>query len=364
MKVILVVLLVLVSTCSIHCAKDIQEYVDQLLATFDDKLNVLDTNPGFWTHIYGVYRQQYPRAPVSLAAEGRSMLTVEQQRIQAFKANVKYILKHNDNPLSTFKLKINDLTDWTDDELSKLRSKIQTEAPRIAVPPMMMSKQKKTYPSEYDWTNQTRVPGAVREKTYAELYPNTTDSLSPQQIIDCSTTTNGCEGGSYVGTFSYIRENGYRLNSETDYPYGANGANQTCQKQGGVLLTYNSTYKLNYKQLPTENEETLKQVIYDLGPVYVYYNAGDRKSNDTQILEVSRKFDHYASGVYEAPGCCTSCHMNHAMVIVGYGTENGTDYWKLRNSWGPTWGDNGFIKIKRGVNMCGVATWPYYTGLF
>jgi C1A family cysteine protease len=56
--------------------------------------------------------------------------------------------------------------------------------------------------------------------------------------------------------------------------------------------------------------------------------------------------------------------MNHALVIVGYGTENGIDYWKVKNSWGESWGDNGYLKIKRNDNMCGIATWPYYVGLF
>ncbi|CAF3403632.1 unnamed protein product [Rotaria sp. Silwood2] len=108
----------------------------------------------------------------------------------------------------------------------------------------------------------------------------------------------------------------------------------------------------------------MKQTVYEQGPIYVYYNAGKREGNDTILREASTKFDHYASGIYDVPGCPTHENMNHAMVIIGYGTENGTDYWLVKNSWGTSWGNEGYIKIKRNANMCGIATWPYYAGLF
>jgi len=114
------------------------------------------------------------------------------------------------------------------------------------------------------------------------------------------------------------------------------------------------------------NEEYMKQFLYDNGPLYVYYNAGKRDGNDTILLNASRNFDHYASGVYDVPGCPTTRNLNHAPVVVGYGTDetSGLDYWLVKNSWGTHWGLEGYIKIRRGANMCGIATYPYYVGLF
>mmetsp|Transcript_39341 Transcript_39341/g.54921 ORF Transcript_39341/g.54921 Transcript_39341/m.54921 type:complete len:82 (-) Transcript_39341:117-362(-) len=68
-------------------------------------------------------------------------------------------------------------------------------------------------------------------------------------------------------------------------------------------------------------------------------------------------FKAYTGGVYENPDCSSSPDkVNHAVLAVGYGTENGTPYWLVKNSWSNTWGDQGYFKIKRGANMCGVAT--------
>ncbi|CAF3963523.1 unnamed protein product [Rotaria sp. Silwood1] len=201
------------------------------------------------------------------------------------------------------------------------------------------------------------------EKTYAQIY-NASGPLSPQQLIDCS-YENGCEGGSFVGVFNYVRDSSDRLNLEKDYPSTPTGAKQDrCQNPNGQVLSHNTTYHLQYRSLPTGNEQYMKQTVYEQGPIYVYYNAGKREGNDTILREASTKFDHYASGIYDVPGCPTNENMNHAMVIIGYGTENGIDYWLVKNSWGTAWGDDGYIKIKRNANMCGIATWPYYAGLF
>ena len=354
----------------------VQDYIDKVLSNMNNKAEVIESNPVLVSRIYRYFQQQYPRE------SSNKMIDFHRaQRLDIFKSNLKYVIQHNENPSTTFKLKINEMSDWTDQERDKLRSKINVEP--INNQPPIESRDEVFIPQEYDWTNQTRVPNAVTpvknqrhcgscyafamvgalEKTYAQIY-NQSGPLSPQQLIDCS-SENGCEGGSFVGTFNYIQQNGNRLNLEKDYPSTIDGKQQDkCQNPNGTLLSFNSTATLQYEQLPTENEEYMRKIIYQKGPIYVYFNCGLREGNDTILREASNKFDHYASGVLDVPGCPTHRNMNHALVVVGYGTENGTDYWKVKNSWGASWGDNGYLKIKRNANMCGIATWPYYAGLF
>jgi cathepsin L len=305
----------------------------------------------------------------------------QSERREIFKSNLQYIIRHNADPSTTFKLKITEFSDWTDEERDGLRSKINFKSVNNKQP--LKSRDVTTIPSEYDWTNQTRIANAVTpvknqhhcgscyafgmvgvlEKTYAEIY-NQSGPLSPQQFIDCR-GPGGCDGGTVEDSFEYLRSNDYKLNLEKDYPTPSDGKQQEkCQKSGGVSLSYNSTYKLNYERLPAEDEENMKKILYERGPLVVYFNCGERTGNDTILREASNKFDHYASGIFDVPGCPAYRNLNHAPVIVGYGTDNGTDYWKVKNSWGPDWGENGYIRVKRNDNMCGIATSPFYVGLF
>lgn len=67
----------------------------------------------------------------------------------------------------------------------------------------------------------------------------------------------------------------------------------------------------------------------------------------------------YSTGVFE-DSQCNPKNLNHAILIVGYGqTANGLKYWLIKNSWGPEWGEGGYVKLRRGENMCGIATMAY-----
>jgi len=70
-------------------------------------------------------------------------------------------------------------------------------------------------------------------------------------------------------------------------------------------------------------------------------------------------FQHYVSGVLtDATGC--GAHPDHGVLVVGYGTDGGVDYWKVKNSWGTTYGENGFLRIARGNNVCAINSQPVY----
>jgi C1A family cysteine protease len=129
------------------------------------------------------------------------------------------------------------------------------------------------------------------------------------------------------------------LNIEQSYPYEA--ANLKCRQSAE-----NDEAKDNQGYLGIfPNETLIKLIVTNVGPVAV-------------ALHVSEKFMHYQSGIYNEPNCSKT--INHAVLIVGYGTEKGQDYWIVKNSWGMAWGEAGYFRIVRGDNHCGIALYATY----
>jgi cathepsin F len=80
------------------------------------------------------------------------------------------------------------------------------------------------------------------------------------------------------------------------------------------------------------------------GPVHVGLNAN--------------QLQYYTSGIFDSSDCPTD--INHSVTIVGWGIKNGVNYWIIKNSWGKDWGENGYFRIKRGVNMCGIKHFYFF----
>ncbi len=70
------------------------------------------------------------------------------------------------------------------------------------------------------------------------------------------------------------------------------------------------------------------------------------------------QLQYYTSGIFDSSDCSTQ--INHSITIVGWGVQNGVKYWIIKNSWGTGWGENGYFRIKRGVNMCGINTFYFF----
>ena len=69
----------------------------------------------------------------------------------------------------------------------------------------------------------------------------------------------------------------------------------------------------------------------------------------------------YFSGIFNDPGCnANKCQLDHGVLLVGYGTENGQGYWLIKNSWGAKWGEEGYIKVAKGVNNCDILQFASY----
>ena len=162
--------------------------------------------------------------------------------------------------------------------------------------------------------------------------------LSEQNLVDCVSTCYGCDGGDEYIAYDYIiKSQGGLWMNEDDYPY--KGVDQSCQFSKSKGVCKMSSY---YRPTTSSNEETLAEKCAADGCVSIAIDAG---GSDFQL---------YSSGIYDDSSCSTS--LNHAVGLVGYGTASGKDYWIVRNSWGSSWGESGYVRMIRGKNMCGVAS--------
>ena len=171
-------------------------------------------------------------------------------------------------------------------------------------------------------------------------------SLSEQQLVDCSKSygNHGCYGGLMDGAFNYAMENS--MCAEDAYPYTASGGDcEGCQP----VVTISDC-----SDVTPNNQVDLKSAV-SIGPVSIAIEA------DT------REFQLYTSGVITGDACGTD--LDHGVLIVGYGeggtTHNEPPYWIVKNSWGPSWGDNGYVLIERSDStndpgVCGIAMQPSF----
>lgn len=161
--------------------------------------------------------------------------------------------------------------------------------------------------------------------------------FSEQQLVDCDDVDQGCNGGLMEQTFQWIKENG-GLQLESDYPY--KGYDNKCtQDKEKFAVQVDSFVKLD-----SEDEEVIKEYLYKTGPLAIALNA-----NPLQY--------YYGGIVDESQSSCNPQGLNHGVVLVGYGSENGVDYWIVRNSWGASWGEKGYFRMLRGKGTCGINTY-------
>jgi len=168
-------------------------------------------------------------------------------------------------------------------------------------------------------------------------------NLAEQQFVDCDKVDSGCNGGLMDNGFTYAK--GVDLCTESSYPYTARGG--SCRASSCTVgLSRGSV--TGYTDVSSSSSALVSAL--NQGPVSVAIEA-DQSA-----------FQQYSSGVLTS-GCGTS--LDHGVIAVGYGTQNGVDYYKVRNSWGASWGDNGYLKIGRSGNVCGIhsdASYPTVSG--
>ncbi|KAK4771090.1 hypothetical protein SAY87_031622 [Trapa incisa] len=162
-------------------------------------------------------------------------------------------------------------------------------------------------------------------------------TLSEQELIDCDTTyNNGCNGGLMDYAFSYIISNG-GLRKEDDYPYIMEEGTCELTKDESELVTISG-----YRDVPAKDEQSLLKALAHQ-PLSLAIDAS------------GRDFQFYSGGVFD--GHCGT-ELDHGVAAVGYGSGKGVDYIIVKNSWGPKWGEKGYIRMKRNTGkpegLCGI----------
>lgn len=162
--------------------------------------------------------------------------------------------------------------------------------------------------------------------------------LSPEQLVDCDSRSSGCNGGWPEWAYDYVRKAG-GIELESDYPYSAYYGNS------GSCKASSSKFKIGVNGYSTlaQSESKIASYVQGTGPVSICIDASNWNS--------------YTGGILASCGQ----NVNHAVQAVGVDTSS---YWKVRNSWGASWGESGFIRLKYGSNTCNVQYRASYTSVF
>ncbi|ELT89004.1 hypothetical protein CAPTEDRAFT_95613, partial [Capitella teleta] len=291
--------------------------------------------------------------------------TEENQRKEVFRNNIKKIQMHNylhEQGKSPFTMGINQFSDMDEKEFSTImngfrmnnRTKVRDHLHSHYISPAIPV----SVPAEVDWRKKGYVTpvknqgqcgscwafsaiGALEGQHFRKT--GKLVSLSEQNLVDCSKSygNNGCNGGVMDYAFKYIKDNDGD-DTEACYPYEA--VDGMCRfKRECVGATCRG-----YTDLPWGNEVKMKEAVALVGPVSVAIDASHSS------------FMSYKGGVYVEKEC-SPYQLDHGVLVVGYGTEQGLDYWLVKNSWGTTWGDQGYIKMARNMhNHCGIASMACY----
>ncbi|XP_039606229.1 cathepsin O [Polypterus senegalus] len=204
-------------------------------------------------------------------------------------------------------------------------------------------------PSRFDWRDKNVVTPVRSQQTCGGCWAfsvvegietayavkgNPLVKLSVQQVIDCSYRNQGCNGGSTISALYWLNQTHVKLVKESEYPFKA--VTGTCHfppSSFGVSIKGYVAYDFS------DREDVMMEKLIEFGPLAVTVDA--------------LSWQDYLGGIIQHH--CSSQEANHAVLITGFDRTGPVPYWIVRNSWGASWGNEGYVYVKIGENVCGIA---------
>ncbi|KPI82686.1 putative cysteine proteinase [Leptomonas seymouri] len=278
------------------------------------------------------------------------------RRLKIFTKRLHEIEEFNRNGMHSYRKGLNHMTDWTDDELSALNGARPMMARNIqsSLPKHIHNRSSHTLPHHVDYrTSVPPVLTAIKNQGYCgscwahsaveameshwAILTGRLHVLSLQQVTACTPNprhcggTGGCSGSIEPLAFDYIAKAG-GIQEEWAYPYTAYyGETGQCENRPIHKVAWVSSYV----ELPENDQEALMDAVAFEGPISVSVDASG--------------WSAYASGIFDECDYSVNITQNHAVQLVGYGHDRaiGKSFWIIRNSWGPDWGEEGYIRLLR-----------------
>jgi len=297
---------------------------------------------------------------------GKTYLTrsEHQLRFDIFKTNLKKIEEHNKSGAS-WTMGVNQFSDLTDAEFQSMHMGGYKRLPTPSNNFSIVAKSAKDLPAEIDWRTKGVVTDVKNQgqcgscwafcttemiESYAGIATGSTPVLSSQQVTSCTPNplscggTGGCMGSIPQLGYTYIQLFGHV--QEDDYPYTSGSTTQTGDCMYDFMNTAPVVGITGYNTLAPNDQDAVMTHLAEVGPLAVAVYASG--------------WSRYSGGVYDGCDFDSNIALNHAVQLVGYGTDAAEgDYWIVRNSWGSGWGEGGYIRLQRQATaQCGTDSTP------
>jgi len=293
-----------------------------------------------------------------LKKENKRYTTIEEYmaRFNIFKANymrLEAMTLSPDSKAKTYSVGINKFFDMTPQEFRRTYLNLDIKVvDKIKARSQGLTFSENSAPASHDWRDHGAV-GPVKDQGSCGscwafstvgnleglnyLKNNKFVQYSEQQLVDCDKIDSGCNGGLMENAYTYLQKAG-GIETSADYRYTGRGQSCKFDKTKAALQVSGFVFA------KSEDEEEIKEFLFTTGPLAIALNADP--------------LQFYNGGVIDADASeCDPQGLNHGVTLVGYGSENGQDYWIVKNSWGTGWGENGYFRMARGRGTCGINTY-------